>query len=44
MKSLGFGYGKPYIIPAEVQEDTSEQLKKNTEELDLEKDILVFAD
>ena len=28
MKSLGFGYGKPYIIPAEAPEDASEQLKK----------------
>lgn len=44
MKKLGFGYGKPYIIPAEAPEDASEQLKKNTEEIDLEKDILVFAD
>ena len=28
MKNLGFGYGKPYIIPAEAPEDASEQLKK----------------
>ena len=28
MKSLGFGYGKPYIIPAEAPEDASVQLKK----------------
>ena len=28
MKRLGFGYGKPYIIPAESPEDATEQLKK----------------
>ena len=44
MKELGFGYGKPYIIPAESPKDASEQLTKNTEDIDLKKDILVFAD
>ena len=45
MKRLGFGYGKPYIIPAESPEDATEQLKKkNTEEINLKKDILIFAD
>lgn len=28
MKQLGFGYGKPYIIPAEAPKDAVEQLKK----------------
>jgi transposase len=28
MKQLGFGYGKPYIIPAEAPKDAIEQLKK----------------
>lgn len=28
MKELGFGYGKPYIIPLESPEDAEEQLKK----------------
>ena len=28
MKELGFGYGKPYIIPLEAPEDAEEQLKK----------------
>ncbi|WP_091699119.1 winged helix-turn-helix domain-containing protein [Methanobrevibacter gottschalkii] len=28
MKKLGFGYGKPYVIPAEAPENASEQLKK----------------
>lgn len=44
MKKLGFGYGKPYVIPAEAPENASEQLKKNTEKIDLKKDILIFAD
>ena len=33
MKSLGFRYRKSYIIPAEATEDASEQLKKNTKEI-----------
>ena len=28
MKQLGFGYGKPYVIPAEAPKDAVEQLKK----------------
>lgn len=28
MRELGFGYGKPYIIPSEAPEDAEEQLKK----------------
>lgn len=28
MNKLGFGYGKPYIIPDEAPENASEQLKK----------------
>lgn len=28
MKQLGFGYGKPYIIPDEAPKDAIEQLKK----------------
>ena len=28
MKELGFGYGKPYMAPAEAPKDASEQLKK----------------
>ena len=28
MKKLGFGYGKPYVIPAEAPENASKQLKK----------------
>ena len=28
MKELGFGYGKPYVIPLEAPEDAEEQLKK----------------
>jgi len=28
MKKLGFGYGKPYVIPAEAPKNASEQLKK----------------
>lgn len=28
MKKLGFGHGKPYVIPAEAPENASEQLKK----------------
>lgn len=28
MKELGFGYGKPYIIPAEAPKDAEKQLKK----------------
>ena len=29
MKRLGFGYGKPHIIPTEAPENASEQLKKH---------------
>lgn len=43
MKKLGFGYGKPYVIPAEAPENASEQLKK-TQKINLKKDILIFAD
>lgn len=28
MKKLGFGYGKPYVIPAEAPKNASKQLKK----------------
>lgn len=43
MKSLGFGYRKSYIIPAEATEDASEQLKKHQRHKLGKKNILVFA-
>lgn len=44
MKELGFGYGKPYVIPLEAPNDAEEQLKKNTRGLNLSEIIFAFKD
>lgn len=46
MDKLGFGYAKPYVIPAKSPEDADEQLKKNIKKanVSLKEDIIGFLD